>query len=476
MARRVLLARHDLAPLGQQWIYAFKKRHPELTTAAGAPLESKRVNGATPDILKTYFDRLRALIDRKRIKEENIWNVDESGFAMGDTRSKTVLVPTARVQKTNKRRKTRTVAVSSPQNRAWVSMVECISAGGRMTSPLAIFAGKQHQESWYSCEIPDWHFAVSPNAFTDKELSLLWLESIFIPQTATLNGQWRLLILDGLKQHVQDDFIDACLTNRIEVFYLPAHTSHVTQPLDLACFSPLKASYRDKIAALAALDNSAPVKRQRFLRYYREAREERLTPKNIAAGWKAAGIVPWNPQRVIESPRVVAEERDEQTPPRTPSPSLLRPPELVQVPIATPRSQRLMRSSLAQLDPNCLNREARSLLHRTGRYFDQLSAQNAELQKQNEHLRAIIDELQKSKSRKKLETTPNTRVVSRRQVIEALGAAPATATANEAAEEPAKDATPEIEQDRVNMPILRPQEQYMSSWRLDTSVCVNNSS
>ncbi len=35
-----------------------------------------------------------------------------------------------------------------------------------------------------------------------------------------------------------------CFNNNVYLVFLPAHTSHVLQPLDLSVFSPLKQAYR----------------------------------------------------------------------------------------------------------------------------------------------------------------------------------------------------------------------------------------
>jgi len=80
--------------------------------------------------------------------------------------------------------------------------------------------------------------------------------------------------------------------NKIHLLYLPAHASHLLQPLDLALFSVVKSRYRDAIRALSALDNAAPIKKERFVVSYNLAREEGLTPKTIRAGWKATRLCP----------------------------------------------------------------------------------------------------------------------------------------------------------------------------------------
>ena len=92
-----------------------------------------------------------------------------------------------------------------------------------------------------------------------------------------------------------------CWEHQIWPYYLVPHTSHVTQPLDLSCFAPLKGKYRQVIADLASFDDALPIKKIRFLDYYQQARENSWTKPIILAGWLAAGICPWNPLKILQS-------------------------------------------------------------------------------------------------------------------------------------------------------------------------------
>jgi hypothetical protein len=52
-----------------------------------------------------------------------------------------------------------------------------------------------------------------------------------------------LLIFDGHKSHISVDLIDWAKEQKIILFILPAHTSHILQPLDVACFGPFQKIY-----------------------------------------------------------------------------------------------------------------------------------------------------------------------------------------------------------------------------------------
>ena len=133
-----------------------------------------------------------------------------------------------------------------------------------------------------------------------------------------------MLAMDGHGSHVDVDFMWECKRNNFELVFLPPHSSHVLQPLDLGVFFPLKSCYRKIITDLAHLDDAAPVKKQRFLSAYNQSRIEALTERVLRSGWKASGLVPWNPDKGLNSSQVA--QSPETSPKRlsTPPPSALR--------------------------------------------------------------------------------------------------------------------------------------------------------
>ena len=221
--------------------------------------------------------------------------MDETGLALGVTNNVRVIGSTA----------TKTSFKRSPEDREWVSIIETISASGTLLPPVVIFKGKSIQSTWYRPEyIPSWLYTVSENGWTSNKIGLEWLRQVFLPSTSPPTGEWRLLLIDGHGSHATVDFMWECWINKIYIYYLLPHSSHVLQPLDLTCFSPLKTRYRSQIAELAHLDDTAPVKKERFLRYYEKARNTGLTVSNIRSGWATAGIEPWNPDRVLNQARI----------------------------------------------------------------------------------------------------------------------------------------------------------------------------
>jgi len=74
-------------------------------------------------------------------------------------------------------------------------------------------------------------------------------------------------------------------SNNVQLLFLPAHTSHVLQPLDLSVFGPLKAKYRVRHnEVISGFDEGTVTEKRAFLECYRQARVHGMTESNIKAG------------------------------------------------------------------------------------------------------------------------------------------------------------------------------------------------
>ena len=83
--------------------------------------------------------------------------------------------------------------------------------------------------------------------------------------------------MDGHNSYVSDEFMSTYAANRVFFCCLPAYTSYVTQPLDLAVFSSLKSSYRKHLEEFGYEDLRSATSKQSFLYCYYRARKEALT-------------------------------------------------------------------------------------------------------------------------------------------------------------------------------------------------------
>ena len=249
-----------------------------------------------------------------------------------------------------------------------------------------IFKGQSLQTSWFPPQsLPDWLYTTSENGWTSNSVGLAWLRQIFIPESTPTQCDYRLLLLDGHGSHADVEFMWTCYQNKIACLYLPAHTSHILQPLDLAPFSVVKSKSRQEIQALASIDDAAPVKKERFITSYNKARIEGLSGRVIRAGWRASGLCPYNPELVLQSTQVQAQRAA--TPPPSSTNNLSH-----EVPMTPKRSQDLYRSQkLLERDVN-LGRSTRYLLTKAGKAISRGNTEIAELRASNARLQAQLDQ------------------------------------------------------------------------------------
>jgi hypothetical protein len=79
---------------------------------------------------------------------------------------------------------------------------------------------------------------------------------------------------------------------------MPAHSSHILQPLDIGCFAVLKRSYGRLVETKMRLGINH-IEQLDFLETYPQARNEAFKPDTIKNSFAAAGLVPLNPDRAI---------------------------------------------------------------------------------------------------------------------------------------------------------------------------------
>ncbi|CCF45332.1 transposase, partial [Colletotrichum higginsianum] len=81
-AERILCAMGDKEPIGKGWIHAFLKRNPSIKVQRSRLIDSRRVNGASTEVIRDWF-KLLAIPEVKGIKPSNRYNMDETGILEG---------------------------------------------------------------------------------------------------------------------------------------------------------------------------------------------------------------------------------------------------------------------------------------------------------------------------------------------------------------------------------------------------------
>lgn len=188
-------------------------------------------------------------------------------------------------------------------DRKWVTIIEGICATGWSLPLFIVLEGKVHLEAWYQQNpnlLSDWTIAVSDNGWTNDILGFQWIQHFNRWTKTQTTGRYCLLILDSHSSHSTPDFDQFCLDNQIITIYMPLHSSHLLQLLDVACFSPLKQAY-SKLVQQLARNSVFYIDKTDFLGMYQQARKVIYSEQNIISGFRATGLILFNPERVLSA-------------------------------------------------------------------------------------------------------------------------------------------------------------------------------
>ena len=278
------------APISSSWVHRFKGRNPEIGGVWSRQIDAKRHSACNLASLTRWFDALEDTLI-KGYEPRDIYNMDESGFNMGESQVNRVLI--------NVRDHLNWKIHNGRQQ--WVTAVECISAAGTSIPPMIIYKAEYLHSGWVPAELhlPGWYWTATHKGWTNNTLGGEWISKVFGP--ATDQGRPRLLILDGHASHLTAEVIEYCIEHTIELLVLPPHTSHILQPLDVAVFAPLKTALAQEMDEIARASGGYNISKQDWIRCYVAAREKAICTPNIKSGFRAAGIWPNNRDRVLST-------------------------------------------------------------------------------------------------------------------------------------------------------------------------------
>ena len=161
----LLQDKHDSRPLGGAWISQFLDRHKDLQSRFSQPLDKERTATHDTEVLLRWFQLVESTIQKYEIQKEDTYNMDEKGIALGSAGKMRVLCSKLSIQ----------VYKAQDGSREWISLIECISADGRLLPLFTIFKGKRQMKAWFDVlEDKGAWIALSETGWTNNFLGLEW--------------------------------------------------------------------------------------------------------------------------------------------------------------------------------------------------------------------------------------------------------------------------------------------------------------
>lgn len=238
------LSANELTPLfhgkkpGYDWAKNFMERHKLSLKKSGLMQIARKNVTSDPFVIYGFYSMLEDEVNRLGIgdRPECFWNLDESGFPTDPSKWKTV-GPVG----------CKTVRVSCGANRENTTVLAVCCADGTALDPLIVFKGKNIMSNWRGDQVlPDTYYATSDSGWMTTDIFHAWFET-FVAKTKETRPL--LLLFDGHLTHTSASTIELAIKENISIIKLPAHTTDLLQPLDVACFNPLKTYYEKHLTA-----------------------------------------------------------------------------------------------------------------------------------------------------------------------------------------------------------------------------------
>ena len=121
-----------------------------------------------------------------------------------------------------------------------ITVLGICNAAGVALDPLIIFGGKNMQTTWYGDKaLPNTFYAKSENGWMETDVFSTWFNTF----ADEVKERPMLLLFDGHLTHISIPVIKRALDEGIVIIKFPPHVTDVMQPLDVACFGPLKRAW-----------------------------------------------------------------------------------------------------------------------------------------------------------------------------------------------------------------------------------------
>lgn len=283
-----------------------QSRWPELKILAPRGLELQRAKATSKDCVENYYKALEHILTKYHLcdRPERLYNVDEKGLS---TRNKPPPVVSGNI-------KSQAVVSATRMN---VTVLGCGNAQGQQIPPYFVFPGIRMNSALLSGSTPGADGTVSESGWSNSEIFQKYLQSHLIKYLPERSESCPVVIFyDGHRSHVNLGLVQWARQENIVLFVLPAHTSHVLQPMDVGCFGPFEMIFNRVAHKFMRESCGRSITKFDICKLACSAYTKALSPENLQSAFRRSGIFPLNPQVVNQScflPSTVLEQENRQS-------------------------------------------------------------------------------------------------------------------------------------------------------------------
>lgn len=273
---------------GEKWVNWFLKRNDyRLTSRATQNIKRSRAE-KNPDEMTEYFQNLEKSL--KDIPKENIVNYDETNLSDDPGSTKCIF-----------RRGVKYPERVMNFSKGAISIMFAISAGGECLQPYVVYKAEHLYQQWTINGPKGARYNRSKSGWFDSTIFEDWFITVVLPWAKNKLGP-KILIGDNLASHINVRIVKLCEDNDIRFVFLPPNSSHLTQPLDVCYFGPLKKLWRATLLNYKTKNpREASINKSHFpelLKQLMIALDDKTA--NIHSAFKSTGIYPLNSHEVLK--------------------------------------------------------------------------------------------------------------------------------------------------------------------------------
>ena len=276
-------------PVSFRWYSGFMSRWPELNILKPRGLKNQRDKATSMENTERYYTKLGSILTRYHLRDrpERVYTVDEKGLTTSH-KPPSVVTSVALISQALKSGSSTTVTV-----------IGCGNGLGSSVPPFFVFPGARMRQDLLEGKSDGADGGVSKSGCSNSIIFRKYIEHHlckYLPERSADNPV--LVLYDGHRSHINLDLIDWAHTHHIILLILPAHTSHVLQPLDNGCFGPFEKIYNKVCLKFMREHCGQSITRYNVCSLGCSAYSKAMSPHNLQSSFRKAGIIPFNPDIV----------------------------------------------------------------------------------------------------------------------------------------------------------------------------------
>ena len=279
--------RPNVVSITRSFVRKLMTRH-DLSMKRPSPLDAARYV-VSVEAIQTFWSRLEDLVSEYQYTAKHVYNMDETQVSQARSNGRIHVVC---------RPKSPLVLRKSTNPIQHITAAVTISADGKLLPTMIILPRKTiPREVAEEAENLEFGYASSPTGWMNRRCFESWTKKIFIPEVVKRRDTpytRSLLILDGHSSRISVPAIEMLREALIDVAILPSHSSHISQPLDVGCFSSFK-------HRLGGRNLNSPL--LVLLRALRSALQGSMTLDTCKRAFEAAGIWPLDVSQPLSHPQ-----------------------------------------------------------------------------------------------------------------------------------------------------------------------------